>query len=116
MEKLTSWTNRKKPLDIDLSGSVLKKRVENLSKYKPTPHELQLVGKGANFAISPTEILVKEYVAQTELVCSNLPANEANILRAEIRGLLSNAKPSTYWTRSKTSNLLRKRSRSHMMW
>ena len=70
---------------------MLQKQVKNLSKYKTTDHKLKLLSKGANFAISLTEIPVKEYVAQMEMVFSCLLHNKVNELHSDMRGLLATA-------------------------
>ena len=50
------------------------------------------MSRGANFAVSPSEIPIVDYVAQTELACSGLPEGKANELRSAMHGLLKNAK------------------------
>ena len=40
--------------------------MKNLSQYKPSPSELNILSKGANFAISLSEIPIKEYIAQNK--------------------------------------------------
>ena len=67
---------------MDLSGEQLKRWVKNLSKYKQSPSELKVLSRGANFAISSSEIPVSEYVAQTESACGGLPEGKANELRS----------------------------------
>ena len=84
------WTN-----EPDLTGETLKKWVINLSQYKPSPSVLNILSKGANFAILPVEITIKGYIAQMELACFGLSEDKANGLQAEIRGAISSAKSPT---------------------
>ena len=71
----------------------IKKWVINLSKYKLTKAQESELAKGLNYAPTPDKIPVKEYIVASELACQKLSNNEAMVLRSEMAGILSNAKP-----------------------
>ena len=79
--------------NVDLSGNQLKKWVTNLSKHKLTEPEENVLQKGLNFAVSCDNIPNEEFIVATEKACSFIPADERPALRAEIVGVLRNAKP-----------------------
>ncbi|XP_078682439.1 uncharacterized protein LOC144916914 [Branchiostoma floridae x Branchiostoma belcheri] len=91
--KLEGIPHRQDKENIDLSGTQLKKWVRVLSKYKPTPSEMRVLGKGLNFAIAPGAIPVKEIVTATEVACQKLDQEDAALLRNEVVGILQNSKP-----------------------
>ncbi|XP_019627206.1 PREDICTED: uncharacterized protein LOC109472073 [Branchiostoma belcheri] len=91
--KLEGIPHRQDKENIDLSGTQLKKWVRVLSKYKPTPSEMRVLGKGLNFAIAPSAIPVKEIVTATEVACQKLDQEDAALLRNEVVGILQNSKP-----------------------
>ncbi|XP_052806817.1 uncharacterized protein LOC128236035 [Mya arenaria] len=92
-EKLSRWLSKKKESsEPDLSGSQLKKWVRNISSVTLSPTQEKVLSKGLNFAVSPENVPVSEYICATEKVCSFLDNNEADIVRTEVVGLLKNAK------------------------
>ena len=98
LERLTEKSkNQSSPLkrydNVDLSGSQLKKWVTNLSKYKLSVPEEKLLQKGLNFAVSCDRIPVEDFIVATEKACSFIPVEDRPSLRAEVAGVLRNAKP-----------------------
>ena len=79
--------------DVELTGNQLKKWVTNLSKYKLTKPEEAILGKGLNFAVSCDQIPNEDFIVATEKACSYIPAEDRPALRAEVVGVLRNAKP-----------------------
>ena len=94
LERLQEKTTRKIDVDnVDLGGEQLKKWVINLSKYKLSNPQENLLAKGLNYSPSPTKIPYEEYIVATEKACRKLSNNEATVLRSEMAGMLRNAKP-----------------------
>ena len=79
--------------NVDLSGKQLKKWVTNLSKHKLNEQEESVLQKGLNFAVSCDHVPSEDFIVATEKACSYISANERPALRAEIVGVLKNAKP-----------------------
>ncbi|XP_078698375.1 uncharacterized protein LOC144925943 [Branchiostoma floridae x Branchiostoma belcheri] len=92
-DKLGGFPQPQESENSDLSGTQLTKWVKVLSKYKPSPSEMRVLGKGLNFAVTPDTIPVKEIVTATEVACQKLDQEEASLLRNEVVGILQNAKP-----------------------
>ena len=80
----------------DLSGTQLKRWVVNLSKYKTTNAQNQVLSRGLNFAVSPETItepsITDEYIVACEKACWKLPKSDAAQLRAELVGVLKTSK------------------------
>ena len=74
------------------ASSQLKKWVRNISSETLSSTQTKVLAKGLNFAVSPENVPVSEYICATEKVCSLLSDNEADTLRTEITWLLRNAK------------------------
>ena len=73
--------------------ALTQERVKVLLKYKHTDAEISVVCKRLNFAIAPVKIPAKEIVVITEVVCSKLDGEVADLLRNEVVGILHNANP-----------------------
>jgi len=96
VKKLTDLREKQKPRndeEVDLSGTQLKKWVVNISKHELTKPETSVLAKGLNFAITPSEFPVTDYIVATEQACQKLPNSEATVLRAEIAGAIKGSKP-----------------------
>ena len=78
--------------DFDLSGAQLKKWVVNLSKYTLDKVETSVLSKGLNFAVTPSVVLVEDFVVTTERACSHLPPAQAECLRSDITNVLRKAR------------------------
>ena len=94
MAKLERLKTKKLPpsTDIDLSGQQLKKWVVNLSKYALSDSETSALAKGLNFAITPKQPPVDEYVVAIEQACQKLKPNEADQLRSKAVNIISTTK------------------------
>ena len=79
---------------IDVSVIQMKRWVNVQSKYQPTQAELGIVAKGLAFSIDLNRIPMKKIVMVTEVVCQQLGAEEAHLLRKEVVGVIQNAKQS----------------------
>ncbi|XP_072022763.1 uncharacterized protein [Amphiura filiformis] len=96
VKKLDELREKQKPKnepDIDLSGTQLKRWVVNISKHTLTKPDTSLLAKGLNFAITPTELPIVDFIVATEQACQKLPNSEATVLRAEITGAIKGSKP-----------------------
>ncbi len=82
---------------VNLSGSQLKRWVVNLSKYKTTKAQEQVLSRGLNFAMSPDNInessITNEYIIACEKACWKLPNGDAAQLRSEVVGAIKSSKP-----------------------
>ena len=92
LQKFEKLAQRSKQQDLDLSGTQLKKWVHNLSQYQLTDSQTQVLARGLNFAVTPTSIPVEDYVVATEQATWSIPQSQRDELRAEISGILKNAK------------------------
>ena len=54
---------------------------------------MKVLAKGLNYAITPKQIPIEQYIVATEQACSMLPQTEAERLRADMKGNLKSAKP-----------------------
>ncbi|XP_072043129.1 uncharacterized protein [Amphiura filiformis] len=77
----------------DLTGTQLKKWVVNLSKYKLSRAQNNVLAKGLDYAVSPTNVCSNEFVIATELACKKLTHPEAIQLRAKVTSALKSSKP-----------------------
>ena len=60
--------------------------VKNLSKIPLTPAQRSLLSKGLNYAIAPRHPSNLEYITSIESACQKLNQQDAEELRADIRG------------------------------
>jgi hypothetical protein len=86
-------TRRNSAENVELGGEQLKKWVINLSKFKLTKPQEEVLAKGLNFSPAPNKIPHEDFIVATELACGKLPYNESSVLRSEMAGLLRNARP-----------------------
>ena len=98
LERLTEKNKSKSsPLKrydtVGLLGNQLKKWVTNLSKHKLSDQEGSLLQKGLNFAVSCDSIPHEDFIVATEKACSFIPVEDRAPHRAEVAGILRNAKP-----------------------
>ncbi|XP_019643892.1 PREDICTED: uncharacterized protein LOC109484960 [Branchiostoma belcheri] len=86
-------SRQQQDLDVDLSGTQLKKWVVNISKKSLTDHQTGVLQKGLNFAVTPDKVPVEDFVVATESACLHLSPSSAEQLRSEVAGILRTAKP-----------------------
>ncbi|XP_072022972.1 uncharacterized protein [Amphiura filiformis] len=79
-------------VDIDLSGTQLKKWVVNNTERKLTEPQNSLLAKGLNFAVSVDRIPNEDFIVATEKASWKLTSGEAQNLRAEVAGVLKSVK------------------------
>jgi len=63
-----------------------------LSQYKLDKAETSVLGKGLNFALSPSAVPVRDFVLTTEKTCSHLPSNQAEVMRLDKAKRFENAR------------------------
>ncbi|KAI8507604.1 hypothetical protein Bbelb_149840 [Branchiostoma belcheri] len=86
-------TRQQQELEVDLSGTQLKKWVVNISEKTLNEHQTRVLQKGLNFAVTPDKIPSEDFVVATESACMCLPLNSAEQLRSEVAGILRTVKP-----------------------
>ena len=66
----------------------------NLYKYKLDKAETSVLGKGLNFAVSPSAVPVEDFVLTTEKACSHFPPNQAlaEVMRSDKAKRFENAR------------------------
>ncbi len=80
---------------MDLSGTQLKRWVINISKRQLSKTETISLAKGLNYAVSPKEVPVDDFIVATEQACWKIPEEEKDTLRSEVVGLLKNHRTKT---------------------
>ena len=93
--------NRPKVVDsFDLSGKQLKKLVINISKYKLTKDETDVLVNVLNFVVAPERIPHDEFIVATKLAAMKLITQHLNKepsvadeLRSEVVDFLSKSQP-----------------------
>ena len=84
--------NETKPASTD-EEELKRKWVVNISSRRLQSNETSLLRKGLNFAITPRTVPTKEILASVEAARYNLPREKQDATRAEIYGVLKQAKP-----------------------
>ena len=89
------WRSSKIREILDLSGTQLKKWVGNISKHKLSQGETSVLAKGLSFAVTPQKLPFEDFVVAiyTEQATVGLKEAKANILRNDVLGILTNARP-----------------------
>lgn len=67
--------------------------VKNLSQHHLSPHEITVLAKGHNFAITPNKIPTEEIISQIETTIFRLPQDVSNQIRHQVTNVLQKASP-----------------------
>ena len=81
------------PLQDHSNTNQRKKWIKNLSSTPLTPTQEVLLAHGPNFAVTPTNLPILEYITSIEMACQNLNNNEAQELRSDVYRALRNSHP-----------------------
>ena len=81
------------PFQYHQDSNQNKKWVINLSSTPPSPTQKVLLAHGPNFAVTPPNQPILEYITSIELVCESFNTNEAEELRADILRALRHSHP-----------------------
>ena len=85
----------KKRDDACENNPVTDKWVKNVSGRDLSKHEMSVLKKGLNFAVSQDEIPVVDIITATETACRNLEKSEADELRSEVVSTIKGGKKLT---------------------
>ena len=77
--------------DVNIQNS--DKWVKNISSYTLTPAQECLLKKGADFAITPSQIPTEDYIVAAEQASKFMSKGEAAAMRAEVVEILQQAEP-----------------------
>ena len=83
----------KKPPGSTDEEEVKRKWVVNISSRRLQSNETSLLRKGLNFSITPRTVPTKEILASVEAAITRLPREKQDTTRAEVYGVLKQAKP-----------------------
>ncbi|XP_070549284.1 uncharacterized protein [Ptychodera flava] len=73
-----------KPTDSEDEPDSSERWVKNYSKRSLNEVERSVLMKGLNFAVSPRQVPIIDYITTTECACRHLDQNDANELRAKV--------------------------------
>ncbi|XP_070576839.1 uncharacterized protein [Ptychodera flava] len=104
LQRLLTKAKKRQPLETDY---IPERWVKNLSTQELTPAERQLLAKGPKFAITPSQIPIKQYIVEIEnSISKHLQQPEADKVRGDIVRILEKAKPPSSNITSEQRNAL----------
>ena len=116
LKRLTAKTAPYVDNNIDLTGTLLKKWVVNVSKYKLNDDQTGALGKGINYAVTPDKLPVEDFVVATGQACRSLPIDKADQLIAQAPGVMKSAKlPKPNITKKERQALVKSRKEKSIM-